>query len=498
MSTKKEKKQFPNNFQTMLGFFMIPFTSTMGAMGVSYFGMFLTDFAGIDTAMGKTGFAAGFATIFLIITRIIDAVDDPLQGWILDSAKERKFGKYRMFGLIGITMSTVGIVMLYGLPHFAKSNAVILWIWVLIGYLILETGGAMGGVTTPLMQKATTNAQTRSKIAASIRLGCVIAAIPFLFYVTMITLIGKAVGNLGKAASVTTILFCLVFCGISLIGILLVKERFHAHINEEHQEKIGLKEIIALLKMNKPLWAHCVGLFIGGLATGTSPAYFLRWKFCADITTGEVDLAKFAMYAGIGSVITLVTNFLCPLVLPFVMKVFKAPDKCIRVCYVMVAVCFGGIFVCDMLNILTPVLLYVLFFFAMIPNGMIATLTLMIVTECADYAEYNLGRNMTAMVSSIYNFTVKASSVIGTALPGFLLMMVGYSVDEKTGAYIGELVNLPKMIDGLSVLLGPVPLAFAFIAFLIYKFGYKITPEYRLKMDEELNKRHTAQAEVQE
>ena len=498
MSTKKAKKQFPDNFRTSLGFFMVPFTATMGAMGVSNFSMFLTDFAGIDSAIGKTGFAAGFATIFLIITRIIDAVDDPLQGWILDSAKERKFGKYRRFGLIGTAMTTIGIIMLYGLPHFAKANAVILWIWVLMGYLVLETGSAMGGITSPLMQKATTNAQSRSKLAAASRLGCVIAAIPFLFYVTLITLIGKTSGNLGKAASVTTILFCIVFCGVSLIGILLVKEPYRPLANQEHEKSISLKEIVSLLKMNKPLWAHCIGLFFGGLATGTSPLYFLRWKFCADVTTGQVDLAKFAAYAGIISVITLATNLLCPLILPQVMKIFKAPDKCIRACYIMVAVCFGGIFACNILNILTPVLLYILFFFAMIPNGLIATLTALIITECADYAEYNLGRNMTAMVSSIYNFTVKASSVIGTSLPGFLLMLVGYSVNEKTGAYMGEMASLPKMIDGLGILMGPVPLAFAFVAFLVYKFGYKITPEYRLKMDEELNRRHAEQAETNE
>lgn len=496
MSTKV-KKQYPQNFKTMMGFFMVPFTATMGTMGISYFSMFLTDFAGIDTALGKTGFAAAFATIFLIITRIIDAADDPLQGWILDSAKERKFGKYRMFGLIGTALTTAGIIMLYGLPHFAKSNVVILWIWVVLGYLILETGSAMGNVTTPLMQKATTNPQTRSKITSFIRMGCVIAAIPFLFYVSMITLIGNTTGNIGRAASVTTILFCLVFCGISLIGILILKEPYRQKVNDEYSKKIGLKEIIALLKMNKPLWVHCIALFVGGLATGASPLYFLRWRFCADIATGEVDLVKFAAYAGTISIITLIPNFLCPLLLPAIMKVFKAPDKCIRACYAMVAVCFGLIFISDMAGFLTPVLLFALFFLAMIPNGMIAMLTIMIVTECADYAEYNLGRNMTALVNSIYNFTVKASSVIGTALPGVLLAVVGYSVNEQTGAYIGELAHLPKMIDGLAVLMGPVPLAFAMAAFLIYKFGYKITPEYRQKMVEDLGHRHQEQDEAE-
>ncbi|MCD8067889.1 MAG: hypothetical protein LUE87_03195, partial [Lachnospiraceae bacterium] len=96
----------------------------------------------------------------------------------------------------------------------------------------------------------------------------------------------------------------------------------------------------------------------------------------------------------------------------------------------------------------------------------------------------------TELVNSVYNFTVKASSVIGTALPGILLAVVGYSVDEQTGAYVGELSNLPKMINGLAILLGPVPALCAIIAFLIYKLGYKMTPEYRGEMLAALEERH--------
>ena len=479
----------------MMGFFMTPFTITMGTMAVANYSLFLTDFAGIDSAIGKTGFAAAFATIFLVISRIIDAVDDPLQGWLMDSAKERKFGKYRMFGLIGTGLITVGTIMLFGIPGVAKSNAAFLWIWVLVGYLILETGSAMGTVSTPLMQKATTNAQIRSKIAAFIRMGSVIGAIPFLFYVPLISIIGATSGNMGKAASGITILFCILFCGISVVGLFMLKEPYRARVNLEQKKKISLREIVELLKMNKPLWIHCIGFFIGGLATGTSPLYFLRWKFCADMATGEVDMVKFAAYSGILSVITLIPNFLCPILMPAMMKIFKAPDKCVRACYVMVAASFGAIFLSNALGFLTPTLLFVFYFLGMLPNGMIAMLTFMLVTECADYAEYNMGRNMTALTNSVYSFMTKASSVIGTAIPGILLAAVGYSVNEQTGAYVGAMENLPHMVNGLGILLGPVPVVYAIIAYLFYKFGYKITPEYRKQMSEELDRRHAVQME---
>lgn len=492
---KKAKKQYPENLRTKFGFFFSPFTATMGTMAISYFGMYLTDFAGIDSAMGKTGFAVAFSTIFIILTRIIDAVDDPLQGWLMDSAKETKFGKYRRFGIFGILLVTIGTIMLYGLPGFAKSNAVMLWIWVVIGYLILETGAAMSTVSSPIMQKATTDPQVRSKLTAFIRMGSVIAAIPFIFYVPMIAMLGKATGNLGQAASGATILFCLIFCGISLIGLLMLKERYRPNVSAEKEKAISVKEIIQLIKTDKPLWIHCLALFIGGLAAGTGPLYLIRWKFCADMATGEVDLIKFAALSGTLSIITMIPNFLCPFLLPLAMKLFKAPDRLMRCCYGAMGIGFVVIYACNLLNILTPTLLFILYFLVMVPNGMSAMLMTLLTVECADYAEYNLGRNMTAMVSSLYNFTIKASSVIGTAIPSILLIAVGYSVNEETGAYMGTLEHLPGMVDGLGVLMGPVPAAFGIIAYLIYRFGYKITPEYRQQMRDTLAKRHAEQGE---
>ena len=382
--------------------------------------------------------------------------------------------------------------MMYGIPSLVKGNAIALWIWVLIGYLILETGGAMGAVATPLMQKASTDPQVRSKITSFMRFGMVIAAIPFLFYIPIITMVGASTGNLGQAASTITVVCCLVFCGISVLGLLLMKEPYREKVNEEHKEKIKVKEIIELLKTNKPLWAHSIGVFVGGLATSASPAYFIRWGFCADMTTGEVDLVQFAALSGVASVIGLVPNFLCPFLFPIMMKLFKSPDKCIRVCYIMVAVGFSVIFGANVIGILTPTLLFIAYFFVMLASGMSAMLTIMLVTECADFAEYNLGRNMTALVNSVYNFTVKASSVIGTAIPGILLAIVGYSVNEETGAYMGELAKLPDMVEGLAMLIGPVPVVFAVIALIVYKVGYKITPEYREKMVAELEARHSA------
>ncbi len=48
---------------------------------------FMTDYAGL----GKMG--ATLATVLLLAARVIDAVDDPIQGFIMDRGKIGKHGK---------------------------------------------------------------------------------------------------------------------------------------------------------------------------------------------------------------------------------------------------------------------------------------------------------------------------------------------------------------------------------------------------------------------
>ena len=174
---------------------MTMFANAFAATVLGIFMIFLTDYSGIDTAMGKVGYAAGFGTLFLLVTRIIDAVDDPVQGWIVDSAKERKFGKYRMFGIIGTLVLAVGLIMLFAMPQGVKGNAILLWVWAVLGYLLFDMGSALSAITAPLVQKSTTVPRIRAKILSVIRMAAVIAAIPSLFFVTIVTALGKG-GNL--------------------------------------------------------------------------------------------------------------------------------------------------------------------------------------------------------------------------------------------------------------------------------------------------------------
>lgn len=340
MAKTRIKKEYPENFRTLSGFFMAIFTNTFVTMVLTIYMVFLTDFSGIDSAMGKVGYAAGFGTLFLLITRIIDAIDDPVQGWIVDSAKECKFGKYRRFGIIGTILVVVGAIMLFAIPNVVKGSALILWIWVLFGYLLLDMGGAMGSISGPLMQKSTTNPRTRAKIASVLRMAAVIASIPALFFVSIVSALGQG-GDLGQTATKTAVVFCLSACVITLIGIALLKEPYQENANKNRKGMVSFADIGNLIRKNGPLWIHSLGFLVGNMAYGLASGvmlYFIKWYFCADMVTGEVDLSKFAALAGIYSLISLIPNFLCPFLTTLVLRIFKTVDRSMSGCMLIMAV----------------------------------------------------------------------------------------------------------------------------------------------------------------
>ena len=495
---KRVKKQYPEDFRTLLGFSMISWLQGFATMIYAIFMQFLTDYSGIDAAIGKVGYAAAFGTAILMVTRIVDAVDDPLQAWIMDRSKECKFGKYRRFTFISVFLIGIGIVLMFTLPDFVKSSGVLLTVWIMVGYLLFEMGCAFNG-TGPMIQKATTDANIRTKITSLMRMGIIIAVIPSIFFIPIATAVSGSIGNMGKAFSLTCVGITVIYSVISLTGVLLTKEPFHGKVEQEENIRLSIRDVWNMLKNNKPLWVHNIAYFLGNMAYAVSSAimvYFLKWFYCADLATGAVDEVQYASVYAMYGVAALIPNFLTPLLAGIVVKKFGSVDRAMRVTTLLTGIMYGVIFTLYVIGVLkmSPVIFIVMNLFAGIPAGIAVIPAMLLNTECADYAEYNTGKNMAAMTTAVNNVVSKAQSAIAVMIPGLILMSVGYSVDSVTGNYAGDLTSLPSMVNGLTVAMTLIPLAVCVASWAIYKFGYPISPSYRKMMTEELDRRH-AEAE---
>ncbi|MBQ9612820.1 MAG: MFS transporter [Lachnospiraceae bacterium] len=500
MKNRKEKmaRVYPNDPRTLIGFSTVSWLQGFATVVFSLFMQYLTDYSGIDEAVGQVGYAAAFGTAILLLTRIVDAIDDPLQAWIMDSAKENRFGKYRSFTLISIFLIAVGIVMMFTLPESVRSSKALLWVWVVIGYLLFEMGSAFNGIYA-IIQKATTDAGLRTKIMSLLRMAIILSVIPASFFIPIATAANAWFHNMGRSFTVCMVVITVFSMAISLAGVALIREPYYGaggdQIRDEEGTKLHLKDVAYMLRSNRPLWAHNIAYFFCNASYPICTAilvYFLKWYYCADLATGIVDNAQYAAIYGMYGAIGLLPALLTPLLAAPFIKLFKTIDRAQRACLVMILFGYGLLFVLYITGILklSPVIFLVVMFFIAIPSNISTIPSQLLGTEVADYAEYTTGKNMTAMTTAIQNMLQKADNALAAVIPGLILIAVGYSVNAQTGNYAGDLSQLPGMVRRLSLVFTLVPAITTLIGWAIYKWGYNITPSFREEMTEELDQRH--------
>ena len=113
---KEREKQYPLNFKNMFGLSTMRWIVVAGSsLMTSAFAIYLTDYSGIANA-------AVVSTVLLAFGRILDAVDDPLQGFIMDRSPVTRIGKYKPFLLGGIALTTISLLMMFNIPGKAPNG----------------------------------------------------------------------------------------------------------------------------------------------------------------------------------------------------------------------------------------------------------------------------------------------------------------------------------------------------------------------------------------
>ena len=305
-----------------------------GVLMSSMLMVYMTEYSGISNA-------ALLASVLLMTARIIDAVNDPIQGFIIDSSKRTKVGKYKPFFLISIIMESIAAIALFALPNSIIDTPVLLIVWVIVFYLVYDIGSSFYKDIL-LYRTMSADENQRTKLVIGPRLMSFFTGIiaNIVFTIAVIALNTRGMSYHDAAAIVILILVASTSV-ISLIGWFIVKEKHY--VEEQRTEKLKLQDFFDLFRENKAMVIFAVkGLFAGFIWTliFATPTYYIKWGFCADLTTGIADMDRFTVYSGISSVITVVPMVLGAILGRPLMKLFKDPVK--MTCSLLTVQAIGG------------------------------------------------------------------------------------------------------------------------------------------------------------
>ncbi len=467
MAKTKVREPEYMGFKEVFGVTALSMTSSITAVFMStMFMQYMTDYAGLG-AWGAT-----LATTLLLAARFIDAVDDPIQGFIMDNAKPRKSGKYKPFFLLSIIMTTIGAVALYALPRGIAQTPVLVGVWVIVFYLFYDIGTSFYNPNI-LYRTMTRDVNQRAKLAmAPAMFVLMIGAVSSGLLATIVK-INENIGNFNTTFMLVVGGACLLSAVVSIIGWFCVKE--HHVVQQEADEKVKFSDFVELLKTNKAMTVHVAKCVFSGFVWTllfAAPSYYVKWGFCTDLTTGEVDMAKMGMFSMIVALMMLVPTFIGNLLGAPLLKIFKGdPIKVSRFNLSIQAIGGFVMFMSQITGLLakTPVIFFVCLFVMALAIAADSIPQSTVEMELMDYTIYKTGKDRSALTGVLSQFLKKAQSAVSSALVGGVLIAIGYNVDSVTGNFLGDVANIPTMLNGFIIIMGLVPAILAVIAALIYR-----------------------------
>ena len=410
--------------------------------------------------------AAAVGTMF-IVTKIVDAVSDPVMGLIADRTNSR-WGKFRPYLLwAAVPYGVLGYAM-FANPALGDTGklvyAYVTYTLMMLAYTAINVPySALMGVISPLSTE-------RTKVAAY-RFVCAFAAAWLIG--TFVTPLKNTLGGGDEALGfqLTMIIFAVLSVALFWISFLTTKERV-APLQESRNIRADLRQLVR----NGP-W---LALFIAAIFTlmnvavrnGSLLYYFkyyvgddgTRLFLIFDKTAIFMSLGLLAMIVGIAMTKWLSERFekrslLIALTIlnAISMAIFYVtpPDQY----WLMVTVnCLGSLVIGP-----TPALVWSMY------------------ADCADYGEWRGGHRITGLTFSTLQFAQKFGLAVGAGLAGYILALFGFVANE---------VQTETSIDGIRFMFSIVPAALA-IAGAVSIFFYRIDTRTIKTIERELRLKHS-------
>ncbi len=402
---------------------------------MGFFGLFLlyyyTDVYGISAASAAT---------MLLVTKIVDAVSDPMMGLLSDRTRTR-WGRYRPYILFGaVPYALLGYLLFLG-PEFGDTGKLIFayltYTLVMLAYTAVNVPySGLLAVISPLAQERTKATQYRFIFASLGTLMVGACATP------LVDLLGA--GNELQGFRYTIILFAVLSVVLFWITFATTKER----VAPGPQTGNPKEDLLDLAKNWSWRLLVIAGILIvvGLVARFASIVYYLKYYMAGDEGTFFWFMDRTAFLTSCG----LIGQLLGALCTPFLVARFEKHHLMVGMNLLhalLLIYCFN----------LTPNqygLAVVLHTVGIFTFGVVITLLFSMYTDCAEYGEWKTGKNTAGLTVSSSMFSLKVGSALGGALPGFLLAGFGFVANVEQAA---------EALFGIRIMFNLLPALFFFL-----------------------------------
>lgn len=385
----------------------------------SFLLIFYTDIAGINPAIVGTLF---------IIARVVDGLNDPIMGYIIDHLPKSKMGRFRPYIILGAVLCSMNYVLLwFGPVMFPGIKVVIMY----ISYLLIGiTFDLMDIPLNSMIPVMSDDMKQRSSLSAIKGTSYLIGGV--LFGVLSPVILQAFNSSLQGYIILITIAVSVVII-FSTIGALGTKER----VQPVQDEKYKFTDLFLMLK-ERPILA----LFGCSLASGISYAMVSGTNvyFATYILDNRLDvLSLVTMLSMVGMIPGIIASaglsnkfgkrkiFTIGLVLPVIFTLMRLIDVTNIPLYYICSI-IGGF-----------------------GQGLMIALTYGIQADNVDYIEYKMKNRAEGAIASLNSFITKAGQGLGGAIPSYVLAATGYvakaqQTAQATAGIIFITVILPPIL----------------------------------------------------
>ncbi len=415
------------------------------------------------------GLSPAAISIMFLVTKIWDAVNDPMMGVIADRTNTR-WGKFRPyilwftipFGLLGVLTFTTPNISISGRLIYAYVTYTLL----MMAYTVVNVPySALMGVMTPHSDERTVLSQFRF-IAAFIA--------TTILQLTFVLLVKKIGGS--RTSPFGWQMTMGIFSAIAIVLLYLTFFTTKERVQPPKGQKTPLQQDLKDLFTNVP-WVligiasvfQLIYIVIRGGAIMYYFDYFVEVKEWNLPLIGKFPAVSIFMASG--TIMTL-TGVILSGVISRIFGKARTYAGLLGLAGISTALFY----------FLTPtsvVMMFVLQIITSFSVGPVSVLQWAIYTDTADYSEWKKGRRATGLVMSAGLFSLKLGIALGVSALTWIL-----------GAY-GYIANQPQTASGLlgvRMIMSVYPSIFALVG-MVFMFFYPLDKKMMVKIEEDLTAR---------